>query len=158
MASSTRLVILIKNIYTLWGWRRIWYTPLTLRVTGINMYCRLPLRRYHFADSSADSTSQANSWMTSTGKASLLCFWIRLIKMLLPYKSNNAKRSEKRTMCLQVLTSELTTLQHVYVTEIIWNWFLNSLESSTFFPKVKRGHHLLNIKIVRKIRTKHATY
>jgi len=28
-------------------------------VMNVNiMYCRLPLRRYHFADSSADSTSQ----------------------------------------------------------------------------------------------------
>jgi len=47
MARSTRLVILIKNIYTLWGRKRfrlpVTYFPpnlvypFTLRVTGINM-------------------------------------------------------------------------------------------------------------------------
>jgi len=48
MARSTRLVILIKNIYTLWGRKRFLLPvayfptnlvyPFTLRVTGINMF------------------------------------------------------------------------------------------------------------------------
>jgi len=54
MARSTRLVILIKNIYTLWGRKRfllpVTYLPsnlvypFTLRVTGIKARTRLGLR------------------------------------------------------------------------------------------------------------------
>jgi len=51
MARSTRLVILIKNIYTLWGRKRFLFPvtyfptnlvyPFTLRVTGINTHITL---------------------------------------------------------------------------------------------------------------------
>jgi len=53
MARSTRLVILIKNIYTLWGRNRFLLPvtyfptnlvyPFTLRVTGIKIGCFLPV-------------------------------------------------------------------------------------------------------------------
>jgi len=56
MARSTRLLILIKNIYTLWGRERFLLPvtyfptslvyPLTLRVTGIKMYPQCATGKY----------------------------------------------------------------------------------------------------------------
>jgi len=94
-------------------------TRLTLSNQAKNLGVILDKKLY-WTDNIIDRTRKAtialfaNSWMTSTGNASLLCFWIRLITMLLPNKSSNAKRRKERTMCLLVLNSELTILQHVY--------------------------------------------